>query len=107
MVSGREFGPWVEHDGAGCPVRRGTLGEGELRNGRVVPFRALCGSTVGGPYVEPLWPGGGDAWTWGSSGPFGVPHEVVRYRLRKPRGVAIVEEILSAVEAEQVEELET
>ena len=79
-----EWGPWIEHDGKGCPVAKGTPGEAELRDGRVVFFRALCGSTRGGPDVVAC-SSEGSAWVWGSS--LLTSDEVVRYRIRRPRSL--------------------
>lgn len=91
-----DWGPWVEHDGQGCPVPRGTLGEAELRNGTVVPFRALCGSVIGGP-ERPASRRAGSAWIWGS-GPY-WRLEVVAYRVRRPRGMAILREVVEVLPA--------
>ena len=78
------WSPWIEHDGKGCPVAKGTPGEGELRDGRVVFFRALCGSTRGGPDVVAS-SREGSAWVWDSS--LFTSDEVVRYRIRRPRAL--------------------
>lgn len=79
-----EWGPWIDHDGKGCPIAKGTPGEGELRDGRVVFFRALCGSTRGGPDVVACYREG-SAWVWGSS--LLTSDEVVRYRIRRPKAL--------------------
>ena len=94
-----EWGPWIEHDGGGCPVQKGTHGEAKLRDGRVVFFVALCGSVNGGPGTKPSTYG--SAWVWGSSGPNYEQNEVIRYRIRRPRGLTILQRI-----AEQPKERE-
>ena len=89
-----EWGPWVEHDGRGCPP-------------------SLVGHLVG---VQFLTPGGGSrehvgrvsqvdvdrggAWDWSLFGmPAGPPGfvwgKVIRYRIRKPRGMVVLEQILA------------
>ena len=92
-----DWGPWIEHDGKGCPLPVGTIGEAELRCGRIAPFRALCGSTRGGPQSPPTGAGKEqtDAWTWGGKPSGWEGEEVIRYRIRKPRGLTILEEILN------------
>lgn len=86
-----EWGPWIEHDGSGCPLPAGTLGEAKLRCGRVASFRACCGSTLGGPYVKAT--ASGSAWIWGSS--VYTEQEVVRYRIRRPRGMAVLDKAMT------------
>lgn len=68
-----EWGPWVEHDGKGCPVPQGTWVQGRDRAGRVETWRALtvvigCGAI--------------NAWAW--TGRIAVPGDVMRYRVRRP-----------------------
>jgi len=89
-----EWGLWIEHDGRGCPVPRGTVGAALLQKGVVVAFCAGFGSTTGGPYSPPEI-SSGNAWDWSS-----VPDEyrgerVIRYRIRKPRGVTILQRLLA------------
>ena len=86
-----EWGPWIEHDGRGCPLPAGTIGEAELRCQFVASFVAQCGSTRGGPFVVSRK--AGSAWVWGSSA---FPEEeVLRYRVRKPRGMVVLESLLA------------
>jgi hypothetical protein len=84
-----EWGPWIEHDGKGCPcvgqfvevVRRsgdvlcGIAGEECIRNG-----------------ISPNEPGSG--WVWilapGFEGGW-----FVRYRIRRPRGMEVLDHILA------------
>ncbi len=91
-----EWGPWIEHDGKGCPVRgmyaqwvwdNGRLREGvagvslvSRRDGRVI------GSARGyGP----------NTWIW-SSRPV---NRTIRYRIRKPRGMLILERLVASLDA--------
>lgn len=87
------WGPWIEHDGKGCPLRQGTLGEAVLRCGDVVPFRALCGSTRGGPYV-PANALAGSAWVWGSSDR--AADDIIRYRVWYPDALEELKRIAAA-----------
>lgn len=95
MSDNDEWGPWIEHDGRGCPLQRGTLGEAELRTGRIVAFRASCGSTRGGPYVPAPDNAYTSAWVWGGKPDRWKDEEVIRYRIRKPRGAVILESLLA------------
>lgn len=77
-----EWGPWIEHDGMPCPcvgawvhyVRAcGVQGEA-----RATGKRNECGS----------------AWHWATT-PEAVYHmRLIRYRIRKPKGLTILEELL-------------
>ena len=93
-----EWGPWVEHDGKGCPLEKGTLGEACLRNGKIVVFRALCGSVIGGPN-DPI---AGCAWEWGNKPIRWRFYEVIRYRVRKPRALLDLIEMVESL-PEQVD----
>ncbi len=76
-----EWGPWIEHDGGGCPVVAGTY------------VRAICCFI----YSEWVWEGhtGPEhaAWEWSRMGepsphdPKMIAARVIRYRIRKPRAL--------------------
>ena len=73
-----EWGPWIEHDGKGCPC----VGEYvlcEYQNGKTWPPCIATGSI--------------EAWDH-SYMPF-VYLKVIRYRIRKPRGMVILENLLA------------
>lgn len=85
-MSGAEWGPWIEHDGKGCPCR---------------------GQFVHMVYAEPgITVGTGE---WGDE-EFGIAESdgswlwrfdyvpIIRYRIRKPRGLTVLEGILREVE---------
>ncbi len=97
-MSDAEWGPWIEHDGKGCPVPVGTKGDAELRCGRIVPFCAGMGSTRGGPY-KPSKFRGTSAWEWGGKPANHFGEEVIRYRVRKPRGLTILENLIADLPA--------
>jgi hypothetical protein len=73
-----EWGPWIEHDGKGCPVENGTI----------VAVMAEClPGQIFGP-IEGVSRHGGQSWDWRNwlkrdvdGGLFG---RVLRYRIRRP-----------------------
>jgi cellulase/cellobiase CelA1 len=70
MSGDAEWGPWVDHDGMGCPVQNGVLVNvcGYASNGQFEEYTEAAKST---------WLG----WVW-SNGP-----RITRYRIRKPRAL--------------------
>lgn len=82
-----EWGPWIHHDGLSRPLPKGTYAMVELRSGAIVEcVTGMHNVTASGRLVQknPLW---GDAWIWGSGGAWWRPCEVIRYRIRKPRAL--------------------
>lgn len=79
-----EWGPWIEHDGKGCPCR------GEYVHIVYEDQIEFCGIAGSGEY-------GGKSWDWSNAGLFS---RVIRYRIRKPRGLTILESVLREVERE-------
>ncbi len=75
-----EWGPWIEHDGKGCPCL-GQVVHAVFKNG--AELIGVAGSRTGA------------SWTWALQN--GVP--LVRYRIRKPRGLTILEELLADLPA--------
>ena len=88
-----EWGGWVLHDGKGCPV-----------NGMYI---RVVGETVDGDLFEQEgWCRNIDltAWDWSNFGKWDDKHNwitsrVLRYRIRKPRGLQILEEQLAEIDA--------
>lgn len=78
-----EWGPWIEHDGKGCPMPLGTHSQAKCRDGSHHEGRIGLGD------YEPL-----NAWLWADDAPKG-PGDVMRYRIRKPRGLIILESLLT------------
>lgn len=76
-----KWGPWIDHDGKGCPVPKGTVCQ-------VV--------WVDGDYIiEPIK--GSFAWWWASLDRDGWSNgfiPITRYRIRKPRGMKMLEGLL-------------
>lgn len=92
-MSDEEWGPWIVHDGTGCPLKPGQFVHVEYYRAQYV------GPILPGHETDPRgWTcefcegtGYGDSWIWDSPGPF---RPVIRYRIRKPRGLLILEERL-------------
>ena len=78
-----EWGPWVEHDGQGCPLERGQFVQ-SLTHGAGI---------VSGVCSKP--PRHKSSWYWENAGKFAV---ILEYRVRKPNGFRVLEELLRRVE---------
>ena len=83
-----EWGPWIEHDGRGCPVLSGTW----VRiQGDYPPDPEYFFEGEG--FCSDGW-----AWNWSNIGKTTLSGNkcgrVIRYRIRKPRGMAILESLL-------------
>ena len=104
---GDEWGPWIEHDGKKCPVPSGTYvrlivgiaedgtspaGTGEWAAG----WRAINDFEAEGVVTD------SDGWIWGHPDCF----PVIRYRIRKPRGLTILEAIVADPEPLPAREVE-
>lgn len=84
------WGPWIEHDGNGCPC----VGQWVIAHG-VYP----SGSTRQQEGIVR------DTWSWNDEN-FGTPHprggvtgRIVRYRIRKPRGLTILKKLIENLPA--------
>ena len=87
-----EWGPWIEHDGKWKPSD-GVFVEKEYADGTI-----LVGRTGGRPHTNseigvPRYNGEtfSSSWIWGN---FGYCVPIIRYRIRKPRGLTILEGLL-------------
>jgi len=81
-----EYGPWIDHDGRGRPVPVGTVVEVEAENitGLVTVITSVAMADAG------------SAWDW-SSVCLDQPWRATRYRVRKPRGMTVLDRILTSV----------
>jgi hypothetical protein len=84
-MSDEEWGPWIEHDGKGCPLPDYTIAERMRANGET--------------FVQKVVPDGRyflNAWYWPS-----VPawRRIIRYRIKKPRGLTILENLIADLPA--------
>ena len=88
-----EWGPWIEHDGKHTPAN-GTIVQIEYANGLllvgVVGDRPKTGKELGVPiyYGETF----ASSWIWGE---WGLSVPIIRYRIRKPRGLTILENLIA------------
>lgn len=100
-----EWGPWIEHDGKGCPVRgmvieavwlvqrfsRETANEVD---GQVV---WVCPEDAGADPNDSCW-----VWKLWNGHPVCLNPDlgpIIRYRIRKPRGLVLLEGILADLPA--------
>ena len=89
-----EWGPWTEHDGNGCPVKNGEMihvifdDEDEF-----IGVEGWEGISAHGYRCTT----GPQSWLWQDALELGCGDlaRVIRYRIRKPRGMAILESILT------------
>lgn len=93
MTDESEWGPWIEHDGKGHPLKNGQvynavfadLDEFTAVRGANVPLRTKYGVEIfdgGEGSYEP-------SWTWEYR-----YERVIRYRVRKPLGLTMLESLL-------------
>lgn len=92
-MSDEQWGPWINHDGKGCPCV-----------GEYVQANFTCLHTPifeGGTKIGNLWEGvatGIDCWDWAARQQL---TKFTRYRIRKPKGLTVLESILAEVETKQ------
>lgn len=93
------WGPWVEHDGSGCPVPTGTVVHRIYASGHewIAPIGASMNTPIGG-YQGP-WHR--SSWDW--SGP-GRSVPVLRYRLRRPPAVQLLVDIAETLPVRELED---
>lgn len=84
-----DFGPWIDHDGTGCPVPFGTI------------VRILYEDAAGARDVylhkasdHPAWHHGNFQKAVRYRGDIGLCGRILRYQVRKPRGLKILHELL-------------
>jgi len=82
-----EWGPWIEHDGKGCPYPRGTLVQAEFDSGETHVFKAL--SNQESAVARGLSAHG--SWDWRNEW---LAYRIIRHRTRKPRGLVVLEKLL-------------
>lgn len=76
---GDQWGPWVIHDGKGCPVRAGTIVEVVCEDRFGFAMR-LVTQVAGGSY---------SSWDWTH---YPKLKRIIRYREKKPKGLSLLEE---------------
>mgnify|MGYP001184935551 FL=1 len=80
-----EWGPWIEHDGKGCPCV-GQMVDVVYKDGETAE------SVWGGPVIATC----SHSWFWLRPRPWSI----IRYRIRKPRGLTILEGLLEILPVE-------
>lgn len=89
-----EWGPWIIHDQSGCPVPTGTIVEVDIS---VPPPLDGSGKYVTCVGVE--WHGWDrmDMYSRQIQTNMGITVGVIKYRIRKPRGMVMIDEILNGI----------
>jgi hypothetical protein len=82
-----EWGPWIEHDGRSCPCV-GLVVRVVAANGRdEIGLVDILASQVSDRFAS--------MWIWSSIPAHWWGHRIIRYRVRKPRGLVICENLLA------------
>ncbi len=79
------WGPWVQHDGMGCPLPVGTIVEVVCED-RFGFIQSQAGKIDGDSY---------SSWDWSH---FPELKKILRYREKKPKGLAMLQEIAREVD---------
>lgn len=86
MSADHEWGPWVIHDGMGCPLLPGTIAEVRFQD--AFGYSSSTVTTVmGGTY---------SSWNWDH---YPELKKIVRYREKKPKGLQMLRDVLADVDA--------
>jgi len=80
-----EWGPWIEHDGTPAPDAQGRYCNVISADGR-----DECGVVRAAVAV----PNRRSLWIWGTLDDWEMEQRVIRYRIRKPHGLTILEGLL-------------
>jgi hypothetical protein len=84
--AGEEWGPWIWHDGTGCPVQAGTIVEVVCEDRFGYSMRQIS-LVNGGSY---------SSWDWSF---FPELKRIIRYREKKPKGLQMLEGLLKSKDA--------
>jgi len=82
---GEEWGPWILHDGKGCPLPKGTVVEVVFEDRFGFAMR-LVSRVEGGSY---------SSWDWRYHPEL---KKIIRYREKKPKGLSMLEEQLTPID---------
>jgi hypothetical protein len=80
--NGEEWGPWILHDGKGCPLQVGTIAEVVCEDRFGFTMRQVS-LVCGGEY---------SSWNWTY---FPELKRIIRYREKKPKGLQMLEGFLA------------
>ena len=78
---GEDWGPWVIHNGKGCPLPSGTVVEVVSEDGFGFAKREI-GAVTGGSYSSGSWQH------------YPELKRIIRYRAKRPKGLLMLEEKL-------------
>lgn len=94
-----EWGPWIDHDGRGRPLPKGTLVCGILGDGREDVWRIgrfVCCVTGKDKGPNPGYNQKTCGWSWAIPGNrCSQKNHVIRYRVRRPRGMQVLDRVLA------------
>lgn len=85
-MAAEEWGPWVVHDGTGCPLASGTIVE--VRYQDAFGYKSNVVTTVTG--------GAFSSWNWEH---YPELKKIVRYREKKPRGMSLLQGLLESLDS--------
>lgn len=100
MTDREEWGPWIEHDGKTVPVSIGTFVHLVFEDGD--EWQGIEGTSGVSRTRNGNWiiPDDGDPWSWIWDHPNGeYGDRIIRYRVRKPRGLTILEDLIADLPA--------
>lgn len=89
-----EWGPWIEHNGNGCPCV-GEYVQCVVKNPAKEQFMTVQAKIIDDHTIEYIPMKGGKHRSWIKGSGF---NPVIRYRIRKPKGMQLIESILREVE---------
>ncbi len=92
MSSDNDFGPWVQHDGKGCPCVGQIVHL--VYEGPVVFWNGVSEYTLVSDREVVCIAHGGNSWFWETDA-----NRIIRYRIRRPKGMAILNAILADLPA--------
>ena len=94
-----EWGPWIEHDGKGCPVPVGTVVLVRLRCGEL--YQGVAGCSGYGDFAKPHGHENDPILSLWVHGEYSRPVDVVRYRVRKPRALSMLQRLVADLPADR------
>jgi len=102
-MTDEEWGPWVSHDQNGCPVPDGTIVELYCVFPPKIKFQGV--GKIGIDYTREKWNDlDRDCKFLFNAGAYSYPIGILKYRIKKPKGLTILEGLLVKL-PETVEEL--
>lgn len=87
-----DWGPWIEHDGKGCPLPKGTFFHAVGASGREEVAQREHGPGVPPPH---FW----CYWAHDTLPAECFPDRVIRYRIRRPRALQKLVELVETLPA--------